>query len=125
MTRNVLIIAVALPVIVAGCQRSNEQTAVPESTPAAASTPAPASSSEPPAALTAVTEWRLVEIQSMDDAQETTKPGDPSLYTMRLSADGSVAMRLNSQGRSSDSALQRRHGDERERQREGGGRQGQ
>lgn len=31
----------------------------------------------------------------MDDAQGTTKPSDPALYTMRLGADGSVAMRLN------------------------------
>jgi len=41
------------------------------------------------------TVWRLVEIQSMDDTQGTTKPGDPSLYTMRLNADGSLSMRLN------------------------------
>jgi hypothetical protein len=31
----------------------------------------------------------------MDDAQGTTKAIDPSLYTKRLSPDGSVAMRLN------------------------------
>jgi hypothetical protein len=31
----------------------------------------------------------------MDDAQGTTKPQDPSVYTMRLNRDGSVAMRLN------------------------------
>jgi len=41
------------------------------------------------------TEWRLVEFQSMDDAQGTTRPNDPSLYTMRLNADGKVNMRLN------------------------------
>jgi heat shock protein HslJ len=41
------------------------------------------------------TEWRLVEVQSMDDAQGTAKPSDSSLYTMRLGADGTVAMRLN------------------------------
>jgi heat shock protein HslJ len=41
------------------------------------------------------TQWRLVEFQSMDDAQGTTRPSDPSLYTMRLDADGTVSMRLN------------------------------
>ena len=41
------------------------------------------------------TEWRLVEFQSMDDAQGTARPHDPSLYTMRLNADGSLNMRLN------------------------------
>jgi heat shock protein HslJ len=41
------------------------------------------------------TSWRLVEIQSMDDAIGTTRVADPSLYTMRLNADGSVAFRLN------------------------------
>jgi hypothetical protein len=41
------------------------------------------------------TEWRLVGIQSMDDAVGTTRPDDPSLYTMRLQGDGTVAMRLN------------------------------
>lgn len=49
---------------------------------------------KPPSAL-AGTEWRLVEIQSMDDAVGTARPDDPSLYTMTLNADGSVAMRLN------------------------------
>lgn len=41
------------------------------------------------------TAWRLAEIQSMDDAIGTAKPTDPSLYTMELNADGSVAMQLN------------------------------
>jgi len=41
------------------------------------------------------TQWRLVEFQSMDDAQGTTRPDDPSLYTMRLHGDGTVTMRLN------------------------------
>ncbi len=41
------------------------------------------------------TEWRLVEFQSMDDAIGTARPEDPSLYTMRLNADGTVNMRLN------------------------------
>jgi len=41
------------------------------------------------------TKWRLVEIQSMDDAIGTVKPKDPSLFTMRLNGDGTVNMRLD------------------------------
>ena len=41
------------------------------------------------------TDWRLVEFQSMDDSIGTERPDDPSLYTMQLNSDGSVAMRLN------------------------------
>jgi heat shock protein HslJ len=41
------------------------------------------------------TQWRLVEFQSMDDAQGTTRPGEGSAYTMWLHGDGSVAMQLN------------------------------
>ena len=41
------------------------------------------------------TQWRLVEIRSMDDAVGAVSPDDPSLYTVRLSADGTVHMRLN------------------------------
>ncbi len=41
------------------------------------------------------TDWTLVEIQSMDDAIGTTRPADPSQYSMRLDADGTVHMRLN------------------------------
>lgn len=41
------------------------------------------------------TSWRLVEIQSMDDATGTVRPDDPSLYTMELNGDGTVTMRLN------------------------------
>lgn len=44
--------------------------------------------------LTSVT-WRLVDIQSMDDAIGTTKPKRPNLYTMALYADGTVQFRLN------------------------------
>ncbi|HEX9189559.1 MAG TPA: META domain-containing protein, partial [Vicinamibacteria bacterium] len=36
-----------------------------------------------------------VEIRSMDDAVGTKRPADPSLYTMRLNADGTVNLRLN------------------------------
>jgi heat shock protein HslJ len=48
----------------------------------------------PPSAL-AGTHWRLVEFQSMDDAQGTTRPGEGTVYTMWLHGDGSVAMQLN------------------------------
>src|SRR5262245_32487185 len=41
------------------------------------------------------TRWRLVEIQSMDDAIGTARPSDRDLYTMDLNVDGNAAMRLN------------------------------
>ena len=49
---------------------------------------------EQPSSL-ADTEWQLVEFQSMDDAIGTIRPDDPTRYTMRLGADGSVSMQLN------------------------------
>ncbi len=58
---------------------------------AATANAAPAASDNPLAG----TAWRLVEFQSMDDAVGTARPEDPSLYTMRLNADGTVDMRLN------------------------------
>jgi heat shock protein HslJ len=41
------------------------------------------------------TGWRLVEIQSMDDAVGTTRPDGSAKYTMRLNGDGTVVLRLN------------------------------
>jgi heat shock protein HslJ len=41
------------------------------------------------------TRWQLVQFQSSDDAIGTMKPDDPTLFTMELSADGRVAMRLD------------------------------
>jgi hypothetical protein len=41
------------------------------------------------------TSWRLVERQSMDDAQGTTKPDDPAKYTLGFGADGQVAVQLD------------------------------
>jgi heat shock protein HslJ len=41
------------------------------------------------------TRWRLIEFQSMDDRQGTTRPHDPAAYTMHLRADGRVLMQLN------------------------------
>ncbi|MBI4893604.1 MAG: META domain-containing protein [Acidobacteria bacterium] len=41
------------------------------------------------------TKWRLVEIQSMDDAAGVKKPAPGTDYVMSLNADGSVVMKLN------------------------------
>ncbi len=41
------------------------------------------------------TEWRLVEIQSMDDATGVKRPAERGQYTMRLQADGKVTMKVN------------------------------
>lgn len=41
------------------------------------------------------TRWRLVEIQSMNDAIGTTRPSDRDMYTLDLNSDGTAAMRLN------------------------------
>jgi len=41
------------------------------------------------------TRWRLVEIQSMDDAIGTTRPNDRNLYTLDLNVDGRAVLRLN------------------------------
>ena len=61
--------------------------------PRSAGTDKPASSKS--VSPLADTRWRLVEFQSMNDAIGTTRPGDPSLYTMQLNGDGTVTMRLN------------------------------
>ena len=82
--------------VFAGCGGTSPGTnepASPGGTPAAA--PAAPQAAAPAVGRLANTDWRLVEIQSMDDAQGTTRPGDPALYTMRLNADGTVQMRLN------------------------------
>ncbi|WP_233130267.1 META domain-containing protein [Synechococcus sp. 1G10] len=41
------------------------------------------------------TQWRLLEIQSMDDAQGITRPADPSRYTLRFNSDGTLQLRLD------------------------------
>jgi heat shock protein HslJ len=41
------------------------------------------------------TAWRLVEIQSMDDAVGTKRPDDRNRFTMQLRKDGTVAMQLD------------------------------
>lgn len=68
---------------------------------AAGSGNAPGISASPDAASTSAsgplagTSWRLVELQSMDDAQGTSTPTDRSRYTMRLRADGTVQLQLD------------------------------
>jgi len=41
------------------------------------------------------TRWRLVEIQSMDDAIGTARPIDRDLYTLDLNGGGTAVMQLN------------------------------
>jgi len=41
------------------------------------------------------TEWQLLSIQSMDDAQGTLRVSDPSRFLMRLEADGRALLRLD------------------------------
>ncbi len=41
------------------------------------------------------TSWRLVEIQSMDDAQGTTRPDDPAKYTIVFDSSGRASLRLD------------------------------
>jgi len=41
------------------------------------------------------TSWRLVEFQSMDDAQGITRPDDPNKYTITFNEDGTLAIRLD------------------------------
>jgi heat shock protein HslJ len=85
-------------VVLAGCGAPAGRAAAPaDARPASA---APGTSTSPGAPAVRVTPlsgtaWRLVEIQSMDDAVGTTHVSDPSRYTMRLNTDGSVAFRLD------------------------------
>jgi heat shock protein HslJ len=79
-----LILAVSL-----GC---GEMGATPGSVPEIAGRENAVPSNESPLADT---EWRLMEIKSMDDAVGVVRPEDASLYTMHLNADDTVHMRLN------------------------------
>jgi len=81
--------------VLSGCGAPAEKAAAPGETPQAPPAAAASESAAAPAAPLAGTAWRLVEIQSMDDAIGSTRVADPSQYTMRLNADGSVALRLN------------------------------
>ncbi len=48
----------------------------------------------PPPTL-AGTQWQLMAIQSMDDAQGTTRPSTPQHYTVSFGADGRATLRLD------------------------------
>lgn len=41
------------------------------------------------------TSWELVQFQSMDDAQGTTRVADPARYTINFGTDGRASLRLN------------------------------
>ena len=41
------------------------------------------------------TSWQLVAIQSMDDAQGTTRIADPARFTLHFGADGRASLRLD------------------------------
>jgi len=48
------------------------------------------------------TSWRLLEMQSMDDEQGTTRANNPDRYTITFSEDGTAYMKLDcNRGRSS------------------------
>ena len=84
-------------IVLAGCGPPAQKAAAPAEQPSTA--PEAVGSKRPGAPPAghplAGTAWRLTEIQSMDDSIGTRRVDDPSTYTMRLSADGSVALRLN------------------------------
>jgi len=86
-------LAVLAMAVAAACGGGDEVPTPPATTEAAA----PASVAAAPQNIPGLsgTSWRLVEFQSMDDAQGTTRPDDPSLYTMTLNADGTASLRLN------------------------------
>lgn len=54
-----------------------------------------ARSAEATASPLAGTQWRLVEFQSMDDAQGIVRPSEGTVYSMWLHGDGTVALQLN------------------------------
>lgn len=39
--------------------------------------------------------WQLIEMRAKDDAQGTSRPADPSLYTVAFGTDGRAAFRLD------------------------------
>ena len=89
---RVAAIALAAALTLSGCGAADDDAALPgaEQSDADGSTEAAAIPSR-----LAGTRWQLVEFQSMDDAIGTTRPDDPSVYTMELIGDGRVAMQLN------------------------------
>ena len=87
-----------LGILLAGCTSPSPHTTGTDRTLAAQAAPE-AEGSRPvpstPAPLLANSRWRLVEFQSMDDAQGTMRPAASSVYTMHLQADGTASMRLD------------------------------
>ena len=82
----------------AACRKAEAPPAATAPATTAAAPAAPADSAPAEAATAgplAGTRWRVVEIQSMDDATGTARPEDPALYTIAFGTDGQVAMRLN------------------------------
>jgi heat shock protein HslJ len=79
------------------CSGNSAQSPEPKTEPAEPESEEKKSGAAEPASESplAGTEWQLVEFRSMDDAQGTTRPDDPSRYTMRLNEDGTVNMKLN------------------------------
>ena len=94
--RSLFVLAILAVAGLAACQqparRSPPAPAPTREATAPDDTAAPEPVVQPPFAGTA---WRLVELQSMDDAQGIRRPSDPARYTMRLEADGRVSMRLD------------------------------
>lgn len=62
--------------------------------PANPSSPSTVAKVGAPATL-AGTQWQLVALQSMDDAQGTTRPADPAAYTLHFGPDGRAALRVD------------------------------
>lgn len=92
MIRNpVLSLALAGALLaLGGCQANQPAPAAPSTAPSPAQ---PAGS--PAFAGLGGTTWRLVEFQSMDDSQGTTRMADPGRYTISFNRDGRVAVRLD------------------------------
>ena len=83
-----------LALLVNGCvsSESPDETGV-EGDPAAQAIPT--ETETPVGDQLAGTDWRLVEFQSMSDEIGTVRPEDPTAFTMRLDADGTVSMKLD------------------------------
>lgn len=90
--------AVALSgAVLAGCGEPREEARAPQAPQATEAAPSEGSAA-PAAAATGPlsgTRWRLLEIQSMDDAIGSVQPADPSRFTMLLKRDGTVEMNLD------------------------------
>jgi hypothetical protein len=85
-------------VVFLGCSKSGRQTANQPGIPAVepdSGNGAQGSLKPKPSSPLAGTEWRLAEIQSMDDFVGRIVPPDSSLYIMRLNSDVTVNMLLN------------------------------